>query len=80
MHYKFLAAVRAEGLEPVWVLAGEKNVYGGNGLDSGWGGRMLHTNVYRFVDGELSGTSESSFVEPSQDQLEALLGSQNENQ
>jgi hypothetical protein len=71
---KFLDAVRAEGLEPVWVLAGEKNVYGGNGLSSGWGGRMLHTNVYRFVDGDLSGVSESSFIEPSQDQLNALAG------
>ena len=51
----FLRRLSEAGLEPVWVLAGEKNVYGGQGLSAGngFGGRLHHTTVLTIVNGHL---------------------------
>ncbi len=66
----FLAMLEQEGLAAVWVIAGEKNVYGG--LDA-FGGRALHTAVY-LLDRE--GFKRQIYWErehPSLGQLQALF-------
>lgn len=68
----FLSALAKAGLEPVWVLAGEKNVYPGQslGVTRGFGGRVSHTTVYK-MEKELvrvAGTI-SEFSPPSAEQL-----------
>ena len=66
----FLGMLEREGLSAVWVIAGEKNVYGGH---EAFGGRALHTAVYH-LDGE--GFKRQIYWErehPSLDQLQALF-------
>jgi hypothetical protein len=44
----FLEKLADAGLEPVWILAGEKNAYAGQGIggsNGGFGGRLSHTTV-----------------------------------
>lgn len=48
----FLAALKREGLSAVWVIAGEKGAYGGNDARQGFGGSVLHTGIYRLIDGQ----------------------------
>jgi len=65
------------GLEPVWVIAGEQNVYSGRGaVNNGFGGRLSHTTVFT-VEGEnlkQVGTN-AEFFRPSAFQLKALFDS-----
>jgi len=44
---KFEAALDKEGLEALWVVAGEKSVYGDMWAAKGFGGRYAHTAVYQ---------------------------------
>ena len=64
------------GLEPVWVLAGEKNVYGGQGAGittGGFGGCLHHTSVFAMELGTLkSFGTKTEFHTPSADDLEKL--------
>ncbi len=63
------------GLEPAWVLAGEKNVYAGQdfGASRGFGGSLYHTTVYTMDAGtvKVAGTMTERH-KPSAEQLEAL--------
>lgn len=72
----FLERLASVGLEPVWVLAGEKNVYAGQdfGLSSGgFGGSLYHTTAFAMNAGTLkSFGTRTDFHEPSVDQLEKL--------
>jgi hypothetical protein len=70
----FLRAMHAAGLEPVWLVAGEKNVYGPDVPTSGFGGRVTYVVAYRMVDGELQ-ASDMRVVkdEPTKEQLQALF-------
>lgn len=71
----FLEHLARAGLEPVWIHAGEKNVYGGQGLSAGngFGGRLHHTTVF-IVDGRNLKAigQETNLLQPSQEQLKAL--------
>jgi hypothetical protein len=51
----FLERLTRAGLEPVWILAGEKNVYAGQDLGggNGFGGRLHHTTVFTIDGGSL---------------------------
>lgn len=50
----FLQELEHAGLEPVWVIAGEKNVYAGSSMSmKGFGGRICHTTVYRVENGAI---------------------------
>ncbi|MEO9385203.1 hypothetical protein [Chromobacterium phragmitis] len=50
----FLQELEHAGLEPVWVIAGEKNVYAGSSMSmQGFGGRICHTTVYRVENGAI---------------------------
>jgi hypothetical protein len=71
----FLSMLAKAGLEPVWVLAGEKNVYPGQSLGSsrGFGGCVGHTSVYTVEAGaiKVAGTMTERY-KPSAEQLQAL--------
>ena len=47
----FLKLLEREGLEAIWIIAGEKSAYGGRGHHSGWGGSRAHTYLYRMKNG-----------------------------
>jgi hypothetical protein len=71
----FLERLAQAGLEPVWILAGEKNVYAGQdlGVGNGFGGRLHHTTAFIVDDGSLKafGTKTDLF-RPGKEQLHAL--------
>lgn len=71
----FLQRLAQAGLEPVWVLAGEKNVYGGQELGggNGFGGCLYHTTVFTVDGGSLKPFGAiTEFRQPSKEQLKAL--------
>lgn len=74
----FLNMLAEAGLEPVWVLAGEKNVYAGQDLGSsrGFGGRVYHTTTYTIDSGSVKvvGTITEQH-KPSPRQLQELRNS-----
>ena len=72
----FLSMLAKADLEPVWVLAGEKNVYGGQDLGStrgGFGGSVYLTTVYTMDAGVVkrAGTKTERH-KPTAEQLEML--------
>lgn len=71
----FLQRLAQAGLEPVWVLAGEKNVYAGQDLGGGkgFGGRLYHTTVFTIDCDRLKlFDTRTEFRKPSKEQLKAL--------
>lgn len=72
----FLDKLESAGLEPVWVLAGEKNVYAGQDVGvsmGGFGGCLYHTTAFAMEAGTLkSFGTRTEFLAPSADQLEKL--------
>lgn len=75
-HDYFFDKLGSAGLEPVWVLAGEKNVYAGQNIGvsmGGFGGRLYHTTAFATEAGSLKsfGTT-TEFHPPSADQLDKL--------
>lgn len=72
----FLNKLASAGLEPVWVLAGEKNVYAGQDFSvssGGFGGRLYHTTAFAMNAGTLTSFgTRTEFHAPSADQLEKL--------
>jgi hypothetical protein len=69
---EFLAMLDREKLAVVWVIAGEKGVFGGH---DGFGGRMLHTGVYRVgTDGLERHSFHTERERPSAEQLRRLVG------
>ena len=73
----FMNALASAGLEPVWVLAGEKNVYAGQDIGmsmGGFGGRLHHTTAFAMESGVLkSFGTKTEFHAPSAEQLEQLM-------
>jgi hypothetical protein len=74
----FLNRLASAGLEPVWVLAGEKNVYAGQDLGAslgGFGGGLYHTTAFWLDGGTLkSFGTRTEFHAPSAEQLKKLKG------
>lgn len=71
----FLQCLAQAGLEPVWVIAGEKNVYGGQdvGLSNGFGGCLYHTTVFTISDSDVKQFGQRTRYRPgSKEQLAAL--------
>lgn len=72
----FLDKLASAGLEPVWVLAGEKNVYAGQDVGvsmGGFGGSLYHTTVFATEAGGLkSFGTRTDFHAPSAEQLDKL--------
>lgn len=71
----FLEHLTQARLEPVWILAGEKNVYAGQGLGggNGFGGRLHHTTVFTIDGGSLKPFGQrTDLLPPSEEQLKAF--------
>lgn len=69
----FLAALKRDGLSAIWVIAGEKSAYGGRDPRQGFGGSVLHTGIYRLVDGEWDSRMYFEREDPSADQLRGFF-------
>ena len=71
----FLAMLEREGLAPIWIIAGEKGVFGGGQPNRGFGGRVLHTGIYRLGDnGPMLHEMHTEHERPRPEQLQAFLG------
>jgi hypothetical protein len=69
----FIERLAGAGLEPVWVLAGEKNVYGPSSPASAFGGCVMHTTAFYLSEGKLTATETyREELRPSAEQLRAL--------
>ncbi|AHG65395.1 hypothetical protein [Advenella mimigardefordensis] len=69
----FLAMLDRKGLAAIWVVAGEKGVFGGKDGYGGFGGRVLHTTVYTLGENGFKKNQYRSREKPSPEQLEKLL-------
>jgi hypothetical protein len=47
----FMSVLEREGLAAVWVIAGEKGVFGGSDPSRAFGGRYVFTSIYWFENG-----------------------------
>lgn len=73
----FLSTVEAAGLEAVWLVAGEKNVYSSDSMRHGFGGRVMHVVAYRFLHGALEASPRRDFkLQASVEQMKELLASE----
>jgi hypothetical protein len=70
----FLSALEREGLAAVWVIAGEKGVFGGSDPSGGFGGRYVFSSVYWLENGTFRRHDYIEHQHPSHEQLKALLG------
>lgn len=69
----FLSMLQREKLAAVWIIAGEKSVYGGRDIGGGFGGRLTHTTIYWF-DGQWKQSQTHKVLQkPSTEQLASLL-------
>lgn len=71
----FLQCLAQAGLEPVWVIAGEKNVYGGQdvGLRNGFGGCLYHTTVFTMSGSDVKQFGQKTQYRPgNKEQLASL--------
>ena len=71
----FLQYLAQAGFEPVWVIAGEKNVYGGRdiGRSNGFGGCLYHTTVFTMSGSDVKQFGQRTKYRPgSKEQLAAL--------
>jgi hypothetical protein len=69
----FLEMLKREQLSAIWVISGEKSVYGGDNLRNGFGGRHLHTGIYRLKDNSFEQKIYTEREYPSRQQLETLF-------
>lgn len=70
----FLALVQREGLRAVWVLYGEKELYGPDAGGDAFGGRLHHLAVYRHAGGDnWEVEKHSRHLKPSAGQLAAFM-------
>lgn len=70
----FLQLLERENLSAVWIIAGEKNAYGGQDAGLGFGGRMLHTGIYKLGSTGFDRDFHSVREHPSGSQLAAFYG------
>jgi hypothetical protein len=69
----FLELLAREKLEAIWVIAGEKSVYGGTRNSGGWGGSLTHTCLYRIKKGVLTVEKHVGIDEPSPSQKKEFM-------
>lgn len=69
----FQAMLDRDGLSAIWVIAGEKGVFGGRDPHRGFGGRVLHTGVYRLNPEGFIRTMHLDREKPETEQLAAVL-------
>lgn len=70
----FLKALDKAGFVPIWIVAGEKNVYGASHSHSSFGGRRLITRIYWLEGGIFKHVEYIEPSYPSKSQLKNFLG------
>ena len=70
----FLQMLNRQGLSAIWVIAGERSVYGGSEVASGFGGRLCHTAIYRLDGGVFTPYRYKDRQHPTERQLEKFFG------
>jgi len=75
----FLQLLEREELSAAWIIAGEKSAYGGRDPGMGFGGRMLHTAIYRLSSDGFERHFHSDLELPSKDQLVEFYGEEASN-
>jgi len=70
----FSEMLEREGLAAIWVISGEKSVYGGRRSMHGFGGRVTHTGVFAWDGLSFSTSRHLHRDKPSAEQLQDLLG------
>ena len=69
----FLRMLDQQDLCAIWVIAGDKSVYGGR-IGSGFGGELRHTAIYRLDDTGFTRHLYKDRTHPTVSQLEELFG------
>jgi hypothetical protein len=69
-----LSVFAREGLAALWVIAGEKGVFGGTDPGRGFGGRYVFTCIYWLENGTFRRHDHIEHRYPSPEDLTALLG------
>jgi hypothetical protein len=72
----FLQILGRRRLSPIWVIAGEKSIYGGHEGGTGFGGRLRHTAIYYFDHKRLVRHFHQQWEHPSSDQLKEFFEGQ----
>ena len=67
---RFLNLLNELDCEAIWIIAGEKNVYGGQRAGHGFGGCLSHTASYRLGDDGFERTYFEEMGLPTKGQLE----------
>lgn len=69
----FLEAMRMAELVPIWVIAGEKNVFGSRNGRDGFGGRRNFTSVYWLEEEQWKHMDHDDIQHPSESQAKSLF-------
>lgn len=70
----FLRMLDGQDLSAIWVIAGEKNAYGGRDVGSGFGGSLRHTAIYRLEGDNFSRILHTDWIRPTASQLKKFFG------
>ena len=70
----FLKTLSQKDLSAIWVIAGEKNAYGGRKIGDGFGGCFRHSAVYHLGGDGFVQQLHTDWLHPSKKQLEKFFG------
>ena len=70
----FLQTLDLQHFSAIWIIAGEKNAYGGSELGSGFGGCLRHTAIYHLDGDRFTRYSHTDRLHPTSNQLEEFFG------
>ena len=73
-HDIFLQVLDRQGFSAIWVIAGEKNVFGGRDASQGFGGSLRYTAIYHLDDGIFTCHLHTDRIHPSTSQLREFFG------
>ena len=73
-HDAFLQMLDRQDLSAIWVIAGEKNAYGGSEMAYGFGGRLRHTAIYCLAGDGFTRDFYTDHLHPTLRQLEKIFG------
>ena len=68
-HDAFLAFLKRESLDAVWIISGEKDVHGGKKHHQGYGGSRSFTSIYWLTDSGFQHRDYEERNQPTSDQL-----------
>ena len=70
----FLRVLDQQDLSAIWVIAGEKNAFGGRDAGLGFGGRLLHTALYHLDGDDFIRYFYTDRIHPTESQLQKFFG------